>query len=232
MASERREKRPAAEKRKRRKPEKETGLSNKLLFAVIAVGALLSLSVVGAGIVFIVQLEAKSKLTAPDSFSAYESPEAVFRFDRPNGWKVSSSGIKGHLAVTIEKSSASIQVSESLRGSLIGDIANSGARGDESDERSPVAQVHAVKKREFADEFDRYEESKPEFVNARFGKVARSEFKASKGLGPRVHGFRATALAGMTSFDVVCQCSEGNWEMLRPAFERAIASLGPGTGAP
>jgi hypothetical protein len=232
MASERREKRPAAEKRKRRKPEKETKRTNMLLFAVIAIGALLSLSVVGAGIVFVVRLGEKDKLTAPDSFSAYESPEAVFHLDYPSGWKVSSSGIKGNYAVTIEKSSALIQVSESLRGSLIGDIANSGARGDESDERSPVAQVHAVKKQDLADEFNRYEEGKPEFVKARFGKVARSEFKASAGLGLRVHGFRATALAGMTSFDVVCQCSERNWEMLRPAFERAIASLGPGTGAP
>jgi hypothetical protein len=232
MASERREKRGAAEKRKRRKPEKESKRTNMLLFAAIAVGALLSLSVLGVGIFFLVRLAGKDKLTAPDSFSAYESPEAVFRLDYPSGWKVSPSGIKGNFAVTIEKSSALIKVSESLRGSLIGDVANAGARGDESDERSPVAQVHAVKKRDLADEFSRYEESKPVFVNARFGKVPRSEFTASTGLGLRVHGFRATALAGMTSFDVVCQCMEGNWEMLRPAFERAIASLGPGTGAP
>jgi hypothetical protein len=232
MASERREKRGAEEKRKRRKREKQPKGTNKLLIAAIAVGALLSLIVVGAGIFFVVQFVGKDKLTAPDSFSAYESPEAVFRLDYPTGWKVGPSGIKGRYAVTLEKSSASITVSESLRGSLIGDIANSASRGDESDERSPVAQVHAFKKREFADEFSRYEESNPEFVNARFGRIPRSEFKASTGLGPRVHGFRATALAGMTSFDVVCQCNEGNWEMLRPAFERAIASLGPGTGAP
>src|SRR5262249_22521250 len=167
---------------------------------------------------------------APEAFAAYESPEAVFRVEYPTGWKVSPSGIKGRLAMEVKKSSASISVSESLRGSLIGDIANSASRGDESDERSPVAQVHAVKQREIAAEYDRYEESKPVFVNARFGKIARSEFKASKGMGLKVHGYRATALAGMTSFDIVCECWEGNWEMLKPAFERAIASLGPGTG--
>src|SRR5262245_36481570 len=106
MASERQEKRPATEKRKRRKRDKKPGGMNVLLIAAIAVGGLLSLIVVGAGIYFLIQLGEKDRLTAPDSFSAYESPEAVFRFDRPNGWKVSASGIKGSYAVTIEKSSA------------------------------------------------------------------------------------------------------------------------------
>jgi hypothetical protein len=229
MASERREKRGVEEKRKRRKREKETKGSNTLLFVAIGVGGLFSLIMVGAVIFFIVRLSANSGITAPDSFKTYESPEAVFHLDYPTGWKVTASGLKGRLAVTMEKSSALIQVNESLRGSLVGDIAGSGSRGDEPDEHTPVAAVHALKKKEFAEEYTRYEENKPDFVNTRFGKVARSEFKGVKGLG-KVHGYRATALAGQTSFDVMCQCSEGNWEMLRPAFERAIASLGPGTG--
>jgi hypothetical protein len=229
MASERREKRGVEEKRKRRKREKETKGSNMLLFAAIGFGGLVSLIMIGVVVYFIVQSSANSKLTAPDSFSFYESPEAVFHVEKPNGWKVTASGIKGHLAVTVEKSSASIQVSESLRGSLVGDIAGSRSRGDEPDELSPVAAAHALKQKEFAEEYSRYEEEKPTFVNTHFGKVARSEFKAVKGLG-KVHGYRATALAGQTSFDIVCQCPEANWEMLRPAFERCIASIGPGTG--
>jgi hypothetical protein len=229
MANERQEKRGVEEKRKRRKREKEPKGSNALLFAAIGFGALVSLIIVGVVIFFIVRMGATSKITAPDSFSFYESPEAVFHIEKPSGWKVSASGIKGSLGVEIEKSSAVIKVKESLRGSLVGDIAGSGTRGDEPDERSPVAAVHALKQKEFAEEYSHYEEDKPTFVNTRFGKVARSEFKGVKGLG-KVRGYRATALAGQTSFDISCQCSEAHWEMLRPAFERAIASLGPGTG--
>jgi hypothetical protein len=34
----------------------------------------------------------------------------------------------------------------------------------------------------------------------------------------------------MTQFDVICQCPPTDWENLQPAFNRVIASLGPGTG--
>src|SRR5262245_38190979 len=115
MAIEKREKREGSEKKKRRKREKERARSNTLLFVLIGVGAVLSLIVVGVGAYFAVQMVGKDKLTAPESFAAYESPEAVFRVEYPTGWKVSPSGIKGRLAVEVKKSTASISVNESLR---------------------------------------------------------------------------------------------------------------------
>jgi hypothetical protein len=32
----------------------------------------------------------------------------------------------------------------------------------------------------------------------------------------------------MTQITIVCTCSPDDWETLAPAFERVIASLGPG----
>jgi hypothetical protein len=58
-----------------------------------------------------------------------------------------------------------------------------------------------------------------------------AEFTGDGGLfAGKVHGYRATNLGGERAFYVLCQCSERDWMMLKPAFERAMGSMAPGAG--
>src|SRR5688572_23224407 len=53
------------------------------------------------------------KLTAPEHFVVYNSPEDVFHVSMPKGWALQSGGRKNQYRVSAEKGPASIQVYES-----------------------------------------------------------------------------------------------------------------------
>jgi hypothetical protein len=195
----------------------------------LAVGAvaLIALAVVGGVVLW--SRAVPAKMTAPERYAAYNSPEDVFHVSVPRGWKIQSGGRKGMYWVSAEKGSASIKVHESLTGSLLGDIA--GARQDDpnaGDEFLPVSRVHEVKREVVAEEYGSYREEPAVTVATQFGKARRSAFTARAGLGGQVRGYRVTALGAMIQITIVCTCSPGDWDVLEPAFERVIASVGPG----
>jgi predicted Zn finger-like uncharacterized protein len=184
------------------------------------------------GIVLAVVLMPRGKkLTAPESFANYDAPEGEFACQVPAGWNLQEAGIKNTRSITVKKGSASIHIRQSLAGSLLGDIAGARERdADPSDERLPVSRVHDLKKAGVAEEFGNYQEEPPTTVMTKgFGKARRSAFTSSGMLGKK-RGYRATVLANMISYDIICQCSEADWAVLEPAFAKVIASLGHGMG--
>lgn len=194
-----------------------------------AAGAVVLVIVVVVAGLLLRQRFATPKVTAPEQYAVYNSPEGVFHVSLPKGWTLESGGRKGQYRVSAEKGSATIQVYESLTGSLLGDIAESGNRGmTVPDELLPVSRVHEVKRQTIAEEYRDYREEPAVTVETQFGKVRRSAFTAKAGMGGKIRGYRATALGAMTSIAVVCTCPAEHWDTLEPAFARVIASIGPG----
>jgi hypothetical protein len=213
-----------------RKRKKKRRVARRTVVLLVAGGVLLVL-LLGGGVALSFRVYPKLRPTAvaPESYSPYQAPEDAFQCDYPSGWAVRREGVKDHYTVTFTKGSASIRISQSLAGSAMGDIAGAADPGNDPD-RAPVARVHAFKQAQLADELSGYEEGPAETVPSRFGPARRSAFTASGLLGRKFRGYRATALGPLIQYDVVCQCPETDWDVLRPAFARVIESLGNVTG--
>jgi hypothetical protein len=69
------------------------------------------------------------------------------------------------------------------------------------------------------------QEQDPTIVKTGMMDGRRSEFTGTRTFGAPIHGYRATALSIDRRIRVVCRCSESQWESLKPAFEKAIASV-------
>src|SRR5262249_29522499 len=144
-----------------------------------------------------------------------------FAFECPTAWKVSEKGKRGKRDIQIRKGSMLITMDEGMAGSLVGNIAQAGNRGQEvSEEFTPIAQVHRMRKPKEVSAA--YQEGQAVTVVTRgFGKARMSEFtEGSK------RGFRATVLRHETALDIFCTCRASDFETLRPVFERLIKSLG------
>jgi hypothetical protein len=210
----------------KRKKKQKAG-RNQLVFLGIASGV--GLLLLGGIVLLVVFFPRGKKMTTPESFAGYNAPEGEFACLVPADWKLQEAGIKNTRSITVKKGSASILVRQSLAGSLLGDIAGAAERdGNVPDERLPVSRVHELKKASVAGEFSNYQEEAPTTVVTKgFGKARRSAFTSSGTFGKK-RGYRATVLANMISYDVICQCSEADWDVLEPAFAKVIASLGHG----
>jgi predicted Zn finger-like uncharacterized protein len=209
----------------KRKKKQKAGRSQLVLLGIAAgVGVLVLCGIVLA----VVLMPHGKKMTAPDSFATYDAPEGEFACLVPADWKLQEAGIKNTRSITVKKGSASIHIRQSLAGSLLGDIAGAGERdANVPDERLPVSRVHDLKKAGVAEEFSKYQEEAPTTVMTKsFGKARRSAFTCSGTFGGKKRGYRATVLANMISYDIICQCSEADWAVLEPAFAKVIASLG------
>jgi hypothetical protein len=172
------------------------------------------------------------KMTAPDSYAAYQAPEGEFSCLVPADWRLEEGGIKNTRSITVKKGGASIVVRQSLAGSLLGDIAGARNQGpDPPDDQLPVSRVHELKKEGAAEDVGgKYQEEPATTVMTKgFGKARRSAFTSTGSLSSK-RGYRATVLANMISYDVTCMCSPDDWAVLEPAFTKAIESLGMGTG--
>ena len=155
------------------------------------------------------------------NFSKFSTDEQEFGFEYPVGWRLEDYGMKGKREVHIKGvGGATIDITENMAGSLVGDIAGA-FQGNQppSDEFLPVSKVHEMRRPEGA------KEDPAITMESKFGKVRCSPYKN----GSR-RGYRVTVLMHQTALDVFCECRESDWEVLRPAFDRFIASLGRGGG--
>jgi len=170
-------------------------------------------------------------LEAPTSFDSYNAKDGSFACQYPAGWEAAGGG-KGHQWAKFTSGSAEIKIETNISGSLIGDIAQSRNQAagiqDAHEDLAPVAQVHEMEKEGFAEDMSNYEEQAPQTVRTGLGDARKAEFTASGTFGGTIHGYRVTALSRDRRVQVVCQCSESDWETLRPAFDRVIESLAPG----
>jgi hypothetical protein len=219
-------------RRKKKKPE-----TNKswVLYLIIGAGAFCVLMLL-MGVVIIGVVWARSpseKLTAPTEFVNYDCPEDVFHVALPKDWKIEGGGKKNVYFVTAKRGSAEISVNENIVGSLIGDIAGAATPDPNvSDDRLPASRVHDFKRKAFEEEYGKYKEDEAVTIRNGFGKTRRSGFTGTIGGIRKMRGYRSTSLGAMTQITMVCRCSAGDWDIVEPAFARAIESLGAGPKGP
>jgi hypothetical protein len=124
---------------------------------------------------------------------------------------------------------ATISIRESLKGSAIGDMSGGAMNQGENmpQEEEAVAKVHAFQREFIQEDYGEFKENPPVKISTKMGNARRSEFRASgKGpFGKSLRGYRATLLSSVNSFNVICQCPEGDFETLKPAFEKVIDSI-------
>jgi hypothetical protein len=215
---------------RRRKKSRSNKSLTRYLIVGGAVGAVVLLGVLILAVLLLWSRYGPAKTTAPAEYVIYNSPEDVFHVTLPKGWKFQYGGRKDTYWVNAEKGGATIKVYESLVGSLLGDIAGA-AQPDSNgpDESLPVSRVHDFKQKLLAAEYGSYREEPAVTVETKFGKARRSMFNARGDLGQKLRGYRVTALGGQTQIGIVCTCSPGDWDVLEPAFARAIESVGAGS---
>lgn len=205
--------------RKKKKAKKKQALRWPLYASIAGVGVFV-LVLIGVAIWGLVQFAGGRAAKPVTAWEKHTTEESEFGFEYPAGWGLKSYGIRGKREVEVKESGASISVKENLAGSLVGDIAGAIGGGLADDDRSPVAQVHAMRKPQ---DSSSYQEGTAVTVTTRFGKARMSPYKDGY-----KRGYRATILMHQTALDVFCECRAADWDTLRPAFEHVIESLGPG----
>ncbi len=201
------------------------------------------LALVVAVMAFLLQASKPGLVQAPKSLSWYTAVDKSFVCGSPVGWESSGAASHGVAAsAAFKKGAAVIDVGSDLVGSLMGDVAASSnamasslagmAPGaPEVKQRPPVEKVHIADRKRFDKLYKEYDEGRMTAFQSRVGEARCSEFTADGGFGVgKLHGFRVTILGGERRITVVCRCPEANWEILKPTFQRVIASMNPGTG--
>jgi hypothetical protein len=165
---------------------------------------------------------------APTAFVAYNSPDGRFACDYPKGWEVSGGG-KSELPYSSTRftaGNAEIRVDTDLAGSLFGDIAKASGAGLGGDAEPPVARVHSLGIRGMKDEFSNYQEREAKsFQSKGLSEGRKAIFIADQALGGKIYGYRATLLTGDRRISIITTCPATNWQALKPAFDKVIASL-------
>lgn len=161
---------------------------------------------------------------APKEFKEYHAPDGTFQCEYPAGWVTEGGGGSrtDYSMVKFNKGDAEIRVEADLAGSLFADIGR-----NDGDAEPPVAKVHKLKIKRLDDQFTNYKEreAKP-FSSKALGEGRKAVFVADGGIVGRIFGYHATLLTNDKRITIICQCSATDWKVLRPAFDRVIASFG------
>jgi len=172
-------------------------------------------------------------VAAPTAFVPYDSADGRFSCDYPKGWEVEKGAGKQEAMFSYAKfrmGGAEIRVEADFAGSLFGDMAKAGGAIG-GDAEPPAARVHVnpIRMKQMKEEFSNYQEREAKgFQSKGMGEGRRSMFTADQTFGGKIFGYRATMLTGDRRITVVATCPAGNWQTLKPAFEKVISSLRQG----
>jgi hypothetical protein len=169
--------------------------------------------------------------TVPKSYKTFIAVDKSFKIDYPDEWTADSGGKGGYAWAKFTSGSSEISVNANVVGSLMGDIASRphhAVLGEQPDpETAPVAIVHEQERETFEEDAD-VKEKTAEVAKTGIQEARRAEFTGERTIGSSIHGYRVTALTTQRRIRVVCQCPEGEWESLKPAFDKIVESLGLG----
>ena len=94
-----------------------------------------------------------------------------------------------------------------------------------------MQKLHDTDKSQLADDLPGYGEGKATAFNSAVGDSRVSEWTADgQTSGSKLHGYRITMLDKDREITVICSSPERNWAVLKPAFQRMVASIKPGNG--
>ncbi len=169
----------------------------------------------------------------PTSFTSYNAKDGTFACDAPEGWLLEGGGTRGPVWAKFTSGPAIIDIKGDVAGSLMGDIAGTLGGGNQAvlPQDEPVHQVHVADMEKAAMEYTAYAETptSPTILSVRLGPARLSEFSAKTDFGTALHGYRATILGHDKRVVVYCVAPETDWQALKPAFDKVLASLERGS---
>jgi hypothetical protein len=167
------------------------------------------------------------RAVVPASYQQYIAQDGSFEILYPAEWQASGGG-KDAAWAKFTSGGARINVDTDAVGSLLGDLAQAQASGlGGAPKHDPIVEAHNFDHRMF-EEQNGVVEKNSTAVKTGCGTGRVSEFTGSAMFGGAIHGYRATALTRDKRLKIVCQCSEAEWESLKPVFDKVIASVANG----
>jgi len=159
---------------------------------------------------------------APEQFENFKIKDEAFQLEVPAGWERDSGAPPGKSWARFDSGSASIHVASDTVGSL---LAGGQPEPGTEEQFNPVYQLHQRRKEAMAKDLGGFEEVNTEQVESKFGYCWRTEYAASSLLTGETHGCFYTVLGRDRRIVLTCECSEADWERLKPAFDRAHQTL-------
>ena len=130
--------------------------------------------------------------------------------------------------VLFEQNSAKINITTDNYATLVAyDVMNNNA-DPQSLTGSKAGVLHKQWRAKTAAEHKGYAETKIADFGGQMGDARLSEWTArgnALGFGGAMHGYRASLAGGGKTVEVVCQCLDSDWPVLKPAFQRVLISI-------
>jgi hypothetical protein len=180
-------------------------------------------------------------VNAPTSYKQWNAKDGTFAIEYPEGWNADGGGKSGIQWAEFKKGSCVVKVDTDTSTSIVADIAGSATAaldgGEPIDpelakELAPAEKAHnwvKENKPAYLDEFSNYKEEESQIVKAPLGEGRKSAFTASKGMGQKIKGYRATFSTNDRGIIIFAYCPEKNWATLQPAYDKMLDSLALGT---
>lgn len=188
------------------------------------------------GMVLFCNVGCGGKIPAPKSYKRWNAKDGSFSVDYPAEWQADGGGKQGIQWAEFTSGNAQIRINLDVSSSLVGDIAGgqaaaAGLEGADEEtklELAPVSAAHRFNMEASTQDMEGYKEEKAAAFNSQLGDGRKSVFKSKGSFGSAMRGYRATALTNNRGLRIICICPAKNWETLQPAFDKILASLGPG----
>jgi hypothetical protein len=164
----------------------------------------------------------------PKTFSTYKDPNGFFSIQYPDQWSAntgsSSEAKKGWADYT--SGSSRINVAVCPVAEFITAIAQTGINPIVDLDFAPAKAASKVHWIEKPGEDSGIKEQRALPVTTNAGRGSQSEYTTTDPGSP-MHGYRATVVIGKNRVQIICECPEAEWKVLKPAFDQVIASVGP-----
>ncbi len=213
------------------------------------IGGVAAVAVLDWGVSFFLP---SAPVDAPTAYAPFAAADKSFTCELPDKWQVEALGTasaeeKNSMSNGVEarKSDAYIKVTNSsIAGLLTGQLlygSNPIPDGTFGSRARPIFNDHG---KGFKKRFKNYKETKLTPAEAQLPKMTNivqvenakemvpdirfAEFTASGnnyGLGGKRHGYRMAVGGSKEILCVVCECSERDWQKLKPTFEKVMLSL-------
>jgi hypothetical protein len=180
------------------------------------------------------------RAAVPTSYNTFSDDQKMFKIDYPAGWSSESGGRINFSRAKFTSGNAEIEVqADPVTSVLLSQIATTGVmpiNPNDIDSSSAARKAHWLEQSIIEEQLGSKEE-KPVSAPSKLGNGLKSEFTGTYSFGGDFHGYRATTMNDDKRIRILCRCPADEWNSLKPAFDRAIASVdanptGPSAAAP
>lgn len=185
----------------------------------------------GVALVFALGCGGQS-VVMPTSYALWNCKDGTFECEYPENWEAKGGGKRGPVWAKFASGPALISVKADLVGSLMGDLVGSITQGADQlpITLEPVHVIHVESQDAAATDFEGYTETAgPNVHDCPLGPARLSEFDYATSFGSKMCGYRATILGKDKRVTVFCTCPESDWKVLKPEFDKVLASFARGT---